>query len=137
MAKFEDVFEDTQAVFTNFIQNIDNLREVSIKILANNRLKEIGKVVKANDLLSYMTGEDIIILLNEKIFEQLDETQKTLVVEELIAKIYFNTENSKIQIINPDISGFSLVIAKYGFTDYLNTQILIRELFAKENETEA
>jgi hypothetical protein len=110
MAKFEEVFEDTQALFTNFISDIDNLREVNIKILASKNLKEIGKVVKANDLLKFMTKEDIIILLNETIFEQLDDEQKMMVVEELLAAIYFDAEKSKVSIIKPDIKTFSIAL---------------------------
>ena len=112
MAKFEEVFEDTQAMFSNFTKEIDNLTQVKIKILANNRLKEIGKVVKANDLLKHMTNEDVIILLNEQIFEQLEEEQKLMVVEELIARIYFDDEKDKLTIVSPDVNTFSLLLRK-------------------------
>jgi hypothetical protein len=137
MAKFEEVFEDTQKMFTDFINAIDNLREVNIKILAQNRLKEIGKVVKANDLVRHMTNEDIIILLNEQIFEKLDDEQKLMIVEELIARVYFDAEKGKILIVNPDVNTFSLLLRKYGYDKYETLHESIKALFAEEAEAEA
>jgi hypothetical protein len=137
MAKFEEVFQDTQALFNNFIGQIDNLNGINIKILAQNRLKEIGKVVKANDLVKHMTNEDIIILLNEQIFEQLDEEQKIMVVEELTARIYFDDEKDKISIVSPDVNTFSLLLRKYGYDKYEVLHESIKALFSQEAETEA
>jgi hypothetical protein len=78
MAKFEEVFPDTQNLFNRIIDTADLQRFVNIKILSNDKLKEVGKVVKANDLVRHMTNEDLIIIINEKIFEQLDEAQQIM-----------------------------------------------------------
>lgn len=137
MAKFNEVYDDTQALFTNFINQIDSLSEVSVKILGNDRLKEIAKVVKANDLLKHMTNEDVIIILNEKIFEQLDDEQKMMVVEEQIAQIYFDSEKGKLSIIKPDVNTFSLLLRKYGYPKYETLHESIKALFAQEAEEEA
>lgn len=137
MAKFEEVFEDTQELFTKFVDKIDNLREVNIKILANNRLKEIGKVVKANDLLKHLTSEDIIILLNETIFEQLSDEQKEMVIDELIAQVYFDAEKDKITIIKPDVNTFSLLLRKYGYDKYETLHESIKALFGQAEQEAA
>jgi hypothetical protein len=113
------------------------LSEVNIKILANNRLKEIGKIVKANDLLKHMTNEDAIVLLNERVFEQLENEQQLMVVEELIARLYFDSEKGKLTIINPDVNTFSLLLRKYGYDKYETLHESIKALFAQEAETEA
>jgi hypothetical protein len=137
MAKFNEVYEDTQELFSNFINQIDSLSEVSVKILGNDRLKEIGKVVKANDLLKHMTNEDAIVILNEKIFEQLEQEQKMMVVEELVARLYFDSEKGKLSIINPDVNTFSLLLRKYGYDKYEVLHESIKALFAQEAEEEA
>ena len=137
MAKFNEVYEDTQELFGNFINQIDSLSEISVKILSNDRLKEIGKVVKANDLLKHMTNEDVVIILNEKIFEQLEDEQKMMVVEELVARLYFDSEKGKLSIINPDVNTFSLLLRKYGYNKYETLHESIKALFAQEAEEEA
>ncbi len=132
MSNFTDVFEDFEALFTNYIAQIDNLSQVSIKIIANNRLKEIGKIVKANDLLNYLTQEDVIILLNEEIFEQLIPDQQLMVVEELVAQIYFDMDKDKVVIVKPDVNTFSLLLRKYGYDKYEALHLTIKSLYSKE-----
>ena len=100
-------------------------------------MKEIAKVVKANDLVKHMTNEDIIILLNEQVFEQLEDEQKLMVVEEQIAKIYFDEEKDKLSIVSPDVNTFSLLLRKYGYERYERLNESIKALFSQEAETEA
>lgn len=139
MAKFEEVFEDTQALFTNYVKDIENLRNVKIKVLANNRLKEITKVAKANDLLKFMTDEDVIVLINESVFENLDDEQKLMVVEEAVTRIYFDEEKEKEKVVlsSPDINTFSLLLRKYGYAKYETLHETIKAVFAQKEEEEA
>lgn len=137
MAKFEEVFVDTQALFATHISESGLEQVVNIKVLANNTLKEIGKVVKANDLLKHMTNEDVIILLNEVIFEGLEDEQKKMVVEDLLAQVYFDPEKDKLTLIKPDFIAFSLIIQKYSFEKYLVLKESIKTLFNVAEEQEA
>ena len=137
MAKFIEVFEDTQSMFTNFIGQIDSLSEISVKILGNDRQKEICKVLKAGDLLKHMTNEDVVIVINERIFEQLDDEQKLMVIEEHVARLYFDAEKGKLSIINPDVNTFSLLLRKYGYDKYERLIESVKALYAQEAEEEA
>lgn len=137
MAKFNEVYDDTQALFSNFINQIDSLSEVSVKILGNDRQKEICKVLKANDLLKHMTNEDAVIVINEKVFEQLEDEQKMMVVEEYVARLYFDSEKGKLSLINPDVNTFSLLLRKYGYDKYERLNESIKALYSQEAEEEA
>jgi hypothetical protein len=83
-----------------------------------------------------MTNEDAIIILNEKIFEQLEDEQKMMVVEELVARLYFDSEKGKLSIINPDVNTFSLLLRKYGYEKYERLNESVKALFAQEAEEE-
>ena len=137
MAKFNEVYEDTQELFTNFINQIDSLSEVSVKILGNDRQKEICKVFKANDLLKHMTNEDAVVIINEKIFEQLEDEQKLMVVEEYVARLYFDSEKGKLSLINPDVNTFSLLLRKYGYDKYERLSESIKAIVSQEAEVAA
>ena len=100
-------------------------------------LKEIGKVSKTSDLVKYKTSDDVVILLNEKIFEQLSDEQKQMVVEGLVAQIYYDLEKGKISIIKPDFTTFSLLLDKYGAEKCLTLNTLIKEIFSSEAQTDA
>jgi hypothetical protein len=77
MAKFEEPYEDIESLFNDVITNHSTLPpSVNIKLLADNKLKKIFKVMRANDLVKYRTGDDVFIIINQNIFEQLEEQQK-------------------------------------------------------------
>ena len=111
---FTDVSKETQKLFTNLIDEANLERVINIKLLSCNELKQIGKVVKANDLLKFMTDNDVIILINEVIFDQLEGDQKELVAQELIAYVSYDFEKGKLVITQPDVNTFSLVLKKVG-----------------------
>lgn len=137
MSKYHEVFEDHQELFENFISQIDSLQELNVKILGHNRAKEIGKVYKANDLLKHMTDNDVIIVINEVIFEQLEDEQKLMIVEELVSSLYYDLEKGKLQIIKPDVNTFSLLLRKYGYEKYERLHESVKALYAQEAEAEA
>lgn len=138
MASYLEAFPDTLELFKKVISAADLERFIHIKILVNNKLKEIGKVVKANDLLRHMTNEDVIILINEAVFEQLTDELKLMQAEELIASIHFDTENDKIVISKPDIVTYSGLVRKYSWDEYVVLKETLKSLFsANEQEEDA
>ena len=147
MAKFDEVFPDTAAIFKKTIAATNLGDNVSIKVLTNNKLKELGKVVKATDLLKHMTGEDIVILLNESVFECL-ETQdadgndsdilQVMAVEELLTYIEYdpagNDGAGKVTLGKPDVKTFSGILSKYGYDNWEILFESVKAVFAQQKE---
>ena len=134
---YTDVSLDTQKIFNQLIDDASLERVVNIKFLGCLELKQIGKVVKANDLLKFMTDNDVIILINEVIFDKLEQDQKELVAQELIAYIGFDFEKGKLVITQPDVNTFSLLLKKVGSEKYLRIQEIIRLAFEQLKDKEA
>ena len=136
MAKFEEPFEDTQDLFNEVIKTAGLDQYVNITILANNKAKEIFKINKANDLLKHRTGDDIIIVLNEKIFEGLTDEHRRIVIEESLASIHYDMENDKLVISKPDVVTFSGVLSKHTFDKWDALRESIKTLYAAEKQVE-
>ncbi len=136
MAKFEEPFEDTQDLYNEVIKAAGLDQYVNITILVNNKAKEIFKINKANDLLKHRTGDDIIIVLNEKIFEGLTDEQRRIVVEESLASIHYDMENDKLVITKPDVVTFSGVLSKHTFDKWDALRESIKTLYAAEKQAE-
>ena len=100
-------------------------------------LKEIGQVKKSTDLLKYFTTDDVIILLNELIFENLDDKQKRIIADELIAYVAYNLETGVVKIDKPNVKLHSGILKRYGNDDVLNTLQLVEDLFAQAAEAAA
>ena len=121
MAKFEEVYEDTLSLFQKHIDQTSIPRMVKIKILSNDAIKkEFGKVSKTNDIVKFMTDYDVVIQVNEPIFDQLEDKQKEYVVRDLLAQIVYDIEKDKISIVSHDITTFSCVLRNFDIDTYLS-----------------
>ncbi len=121
MAKFEEVFEDTLELFNKHIENSSIPRAVKIKILSNESIKKgFGNVSKTQEFVKFMTDYDIIIQINEPIFDQLEDKQKEYVVKDLLARIFYDVDKDKVSILPHDITTCSGVLNSYDIETYLS-----------------
>jgi len=134
--KYEEPFEDTQALFNDAIDAAGLTLTVVITVITNDRAKEIFKITKASDLLKHRAGDDVIITLNEKIFEKLTLEQKRIVVEEAIAYISYDSENDKVIISTPDFIAHSGILRKHTFDVIDVVRESIKTLYQAEKEAE-
>jgi len=132
MAKFDEPFEDTQALYDEKIKAVGLDQFINITVVVNNTAKELFKVNKANDLLKYRTGDDVLIVLNEKIFEQLTDAQKHIVVEDSLASIHFDSEKDRLVITKPDVIAYSGILSKFTFETWNVVRESIKTLYAAE-----
>lgn len=139
MANYKEPYEDLAEYFKNSLSEAGlETFGVDVKVLANDKLKEIGKVKKANDLINFLTDYDVVIEFNEEVFERLEDSQKQLIADELVTCIHYNTEKDKINIENPDIATFSGIIDRYGAEVCINTKKVVGEVFDQlKDEKEA
>jgi hypothetical protein len=137
MAKFEKISQETQELFDGLISSygIDNY--INIEVLSLNTLKQLTSVVKANELTRHKTNIDIFILVNENIFDKLEDNDKKIMAEHAIAGVSYNTERDKLEIKNPDIIGYSGVLKKYGNDEFLRVNELVNLIFKQEKDKES
>ncbi len=137
MATFLEALEETTNLFDDLIIKAQLKQFVKFKILVNDKLKEIGKVGKANDITKHLTDIDVVVVVNEQIFEQLEPSQKMIIAEELLAGVSFNQENGKVTINKPDFITFSGIAVKYGIENVAKTKDLISLMFKQKEDAEA
>jgi len=137
MAKFEQPFEDTKAIFDALIVAADLDRNVTIEVLVNNRQKEIYKPIKTNDLTKYKTGVDVFIVVNESVFDQLSDAHKIIISDEALAGIHYDFEKDKLTIGKADFTTFTGLLNKYGAEQCVQLKELIRLIYSQEKETAA
>jgi TRAP-type C4-dicarboxylate transport system substrate-binding protein len=136
MAKFEEPFEDTQSIFNQVIDVAGLSQLINITVLSNNKAKEIFKIYKSNELLKYRTGDDVIIVINEKIFEKLNPQQKMIVAEEAVAYISYDSENEKLVITQPDFMAHTGVLRKHTYPVIEVVRESIKTLYQSEKQSE-
>jgi hypothetical protein len=136
MAKYEQPFEETTDLFSELIVKTKLDQVMTITIIVDNKLKKITNVTKGSPLLKYRAGDDIVIFLNENIFEQLTELQRHIVVEEALANIHYDSEKDKIIITKPDVVTYSGVLSKYTYETWNILSETIKTLYNVEKQAE-
>ena len=133
MAKFEEVYDDTLKLFNTHINKSGIPQFVNIKILSNNTLKDgFGSVTKSQDMVKFMTDYDVIIQINEPIFDQLEDNQKDYIVKDLLAQVVYDIEKDKLTIVKPDITTFSGVLRQYDIDTYSGIKESIASLLEQK-----
>ena len=133
MAKFEEVYEDTLSLFNKHIGESSIPSFLKVKILSNEGLKDLpGKVSKSQDIVKFMTNYDIIIQINEPIFDQLNDTQKDYIIKDLLAQVHYDMEKDKINILKPDVTTFSGVLREFDIDTHLGIRDSITSLLEEK-----
>jgi hypothetical protein len=114
-SKFIDPYDDTLALFTEGLRNIGLINSVNLLLLVDNKSKKIFKVKKADDVLRHRTNDDVIIFLNENVFERLPGDIKALVVIEALAYISCDLDSGKVEITKPDFEAHSGVLNQHTY----------------------
>ena len=136
MAKYLEPFEDTQDLFTKKIVAAGLSNYLTITIVVNNTAKDIFKVNKTNDLFKHRSGDDVLIVLNEQIFDQLPDDQKSIVADEALAEISYDQENDKLVITKPTFVAHDSVLDKYGYDELKVVRESIKTLYQVEKQRE-
>lgn len=135
MSKYTEVNETNEIIFADQVAAVDLERVVNVKVLSDNRQKDIFKVIKANPIVKHLVNEDVIIIINEIIFDNLEANQKRLVADEAVTYISYDFEKDKLTISKPDLVTFQGIIRKYTFEAYEKLNESIVSLYdAKKNE---
>jgi hypothetical protein len=114
-SKFIDPYDDTLALFTEGLRNIGLVNHVNLLVLVDNKAKKIFRVKKADDVLRHRTGDDIVIFLNENVFEKLPDDIKALVVVEALAYISCDLDTGKVEITKPDFEAHTGVLNQHTY----------------------
>ena len=136
-AKFQEPSDDTTKIFNQAIVATGLSNHLKIKILVSNSAKQIFKVSKANDIIQFMTGEEVLIIVNEQIFDQLAEHQKRIVAEEALAHVGYDMDNDKVIVTAPDFIAHSGILRKHSFATIEIVRESIKSLYASQKESEA
>ncbi|MFW6243479.1 MAG: putative metallopeptidase [bacterium] len=137
MSKFVDVYPETQELFDQVLESTLIPNWVEIKLMANNSQKELYTIRKVNELFEVLTnGLSIVLILNEEIFDKLEEEQQKLVFEEALTGVHVS-DTDKISIEKYDFSTYSGMLQKHGDETMIKLKESIISLFDEKRQEEA
>jgi hypothetical protein len=137
MANYRDLSHENQELFAEVENETTIPHWVSFGLLANDNQKEIYKINKANDVIEKLTdGINFVIILNEEIFDQLDEDQQKIVFHECLAGIVYDSEKDKILFNKPDFSTYTGLLNKFGQEQIITLKESVKSLYDQKKQKE-
>lgn len=145
MSKYNEVSPEIQQIFDDVISKTGLQDYVGIKILVDNTLKHPYLVVKTNEIVKHFTskmvnqGYDVLVIINEEVFESITPEQQKILVDDTITNISYDSEKDKVVISKSEINVNVGVMKKYGMEDYINlkeTIVLFFQQLAEKQKDE-
>lgn len=106
MGKFSrDLDEDLVKKAKGIISEMGISTYVNVDPIALKSKKEIGCVVKANEIAALYTGDDslVVLALNEAAFRRVDEQTQEIWIRSLLDQIEYDIDKDKINIKKPEL----------------------------------
>jgi hypothetical protein len=112
--KFYDLSDDVIATF-NEVYNAKSFPiNIGFKFLGASKQKQLIKLSKLNDQYQYLIGKDMLVTINEDVFDKFDEESKRILIEQELDKIWVDANSGKIKTVKPDLVTHSGLVNKYG-----------------------
>lgn len=136
MAKWEDPSDETIDDIAQVLSTTGLEHKISTKIIVNNDQKK--KVITLKKVPSYYTfafGYELLLIINESIYDELPELQKHLCIEEALSGTYHDGE--RLIVGQPDIKTYHGFLKKHGYERYEVLEESIKTLYeAQKNNGE-
>ena len=113
MAVYEEVSKETQQLFNDVLDATSIPTQLAnFTVLHSDSLKDvIYEVKKQTDLQIFLSkGIDIVVIINETLFDQLEDDQKVIIIEEALNGILVNNKSGKITIEKYDFNTYTGIL---------------------------
>ena len=134
MSNYSDLYEDIEDMFLNAISVADLEHCVNIRLLNCDNQKKVTNVAKTTPLVQHLTKSEVIITVNQLVFEQMEELYQQIIIDEALARIFFDAEKGKVVLKQPDFETFSLVMAKYTSPVMLKEREIVKAIYTQGKE---
>jgi hypothetical protein len=136
MATFKELDESIINYFQEMEKNFELAVDIRFCFLANNKQKQLVKIMRVPDNYSVLTKADLLVIFNEEYFnlfekEEQGHQNKTILIEQEIDKIEFNYEKGTVKVKRPRINTSVGLIKKYSL-EAISDAIRLQEEFESQ-----
>ena len=136
MKKFEKASEEVVKLFNEVRDSTTIPHWIMFEVLCNNKLKELYKIIKMNDLVETLTdGLNFAVVFNEEIFDQLNDDQKKMALVECLSGVSVS-ESDAVSLEKPNFSTYRGVLQRYGHEPIIILHESVKSLFDAKKQKE-
>ena len=131
MGKYSrELDENLEKKVKQMASQYSGLQGITIEPIKLNSKKAYGEVIKSTELVSLFTGDSdmVCVALNERLFDVLDEQTQDVLIDSLLAMIYYDDEKGKVVINKPEIHVSLGMLDKYKQVAVQKAEVAYRTL---------
>ncbi len=106
--------DDTISFFKDIFNKKAFPVNLGFEFLGNKKQKGLIKITKITDQYKFILEKQLVITVNEELFDAFDEECRKILFEQEIDKLSIDIEKGKVKFVKPDLTTFSGLIKKYG-----------------------
>lgn len=118
MKKYQEL--SNQAIvetFNNILEGKYLPIEINFQFTAVTKGKKLIVMKRIPENLEVVLNKHIQVIVNEDIFDKMDESSIEILFEQEIEKISYNMNTGKISLTDPKLKVFPGIVTKYGIED--------------------
>lgn len=112
--KYYELSESTLEVIENLIENMALPFPIKFKYLGTTKGKKVVQIAKVNDMYQFLTGYDIILVVNEDLSMRLDDVTLEILLYQELDRLNVNLEKGTVKISGYMLQTTPGVLNKYG-----------------------
>lgn len=112
--RYTETSEDVKEKFLEIYRKQEVFSGVRFSFTCDVKQKKLITLSKINDKYKFFMESDILVVINEALYEKFDDLDIKVLFEQEISTIYIKGETDKITFIKPDVVTFSGILQKYG-----------------------
>lgn len=112
--RYAELSEDIRELFDTIFKSKSFALQIGFKFVYDSKLKQVIKIQKLTEIYNFLLNKEVLVFVNEDLYDKLDEESLTILFEQEIDKLGINNKTGKIVMNKPDIITFSPLINKYG-----------------------
>lgn len=135
---YQKATQDTIDLFQERINQM-HLDRITWSVASNNTMKKskdnmCAKLIINSAIQRAMYGEDLIFLINEDVFDRLQEHSQIIIIDKLLAQVNYDLEKETLKKSSPDIQEHSGILMKYNFNVLQAVSAEITQIYEKLKE---
>lgn len=118
MSKYQELTNDAIVEVFNEIMETKYFPEtIKFQFTGVTKGKKLIELKRIPENLTTIINKDFQVIVNEEIFDKMDEASINIMFEQEIERISFNSKTAKLTLSTPKIKVFPGIVNKYGIDD--------------------
>lgn len=112
--KFYELSENVITTFKEIYEKKAFPINIGFGFYGKAKQKQLIVLKVLSDEDRYLHNKDVLVKVNEDVFDKFDEEAIKILIEQEMDKIFVDGNSGKIKTIKPDLNTFSGIVNKYG-----------------------